>query len=83
MVSSVWAYGSGGGAPGNYDFRVYLSGYPVVCDGQTWGYVNVSDANYNVIAASVLSAKAAGYSITMYIAEDANGYCHIDAMLLN
>lgn len=38
-----------GGAPGNHDFRVHLSGSPTMCSGAidpSWAYINVSDPNY-------------------------------------
>jgi hypothetical protein len=76
-VGTVETVGSGAGAPGNLDFRVQLSGNPVICNGQIFAYVNLSDANYNAMVANILGAKAAGWGVTLNVAQDATGYCQL------
>jgi hypothetical protein len=49
QIGQVLVTGSADGAPGIEDFRVFLTGNPVICNGNTWAYVNISDANYNAI----------------------------------
>jgi hypothetical protein len=76
-VGAVSVVGSGGGAPQNYDFRVSLTGNPVICNGQTWAYVNIADANYDEIIANILSAKTLAATVTLYWTQVSTGYCQI------
>jgi hypothetical protein len=80
QVGTVEPIGSGAGAPGAYDFRVYLIGNPVVCNGNTWAYINTTDANYQALVASLLMAKAIGSSVSFAIAQDSAGYCQLAYM---
>ncbi len=57
--------------------RVYLAGNPVICNGQPWAYVNMSDANYSAITAGILAAKASGGVSTIYGTQDSQGYCQL------
>jgi hypothetical protein len=79
-VGTITLVGSGTGAPGAYDFRVSLVGNPVICNGQIWAYINVTDANYSAITASILEAKAMGAPIQLYYTQGSDGYCLIDWM---
>jgi hypothetical protein len=79
-VSTVATLGSGSGAPGGLDFRVYLTGNPAFCSGNTWAYLNVTDANYSAIVASILSARAMGATITIYWIIGTSGYCQISSV---
>jgi hypothetical protein len=74
-IGTVLVVGSAAGS--SQDFRVYLAGNPVICNGQIWAYVNIADANYNAIVANILAARAMGASITLYWVQQANGYCEI------
>ena len=80
QVGAVEIVGSGSGAPGNFDFRVYIAGGAVVCNGQTWAYVNTTDANYNAIVANILSARALGAQVTLNWIQSSSGYCQIGYM---
>jgi hypothetical protein len=75
QIGTAFVVGSAAGA--SQDFRVYLAGNPVICNGQTWAYVNIADPNYNAIVANILAARAMGASITLYWAQQTNGYCEI------
>jgi hypothetical protein len=56
-----------GGAPGNYDVRVYLTGYPIMCSGGAeWAYLNSTDANYNTLSAALMMAKATGSNVRVF-----------------
>ena len=77
QVSFILVVASGAGAPGNYDFRVSLVGGQVICNGQTWAYVNANDANYNGISANILSSRALGIPVTLYWNQDSSGSCQI------
>ncbi|HZT01163.1 MAG TPA: hypothetical protein VFA39_02725 [Steroidobacteraceae bacterium] len=72
--------GGGAGAPGNFDFRIFLIGNPVICAGQTWTYINGTEANYNTLVAATLSAKASGGAVTLHVDPDTQGFCHIEYM---
>lgn len=79
-VVRVESIGSVGQAPGNYDFRVYIENQSVVCSGTadtSWGYVNVTDANYKGIMATILTAYTAGKTVTIFSNKNASGYCQI------
>lgn len=79
-VTQFETVGSAGSAPGNYDFRVHLDAQVPICPGAidtTWGYVNVSDANYKGIMASILMAYALGKTVTLFTTKSAGGYCQI------
>lgn len=81
QVATVEIVAGGGGAPGNGDFRVYLSGSLVQCNGQTWSYVNATDPNYKGILGGILTARASGLPVTLYVSQDSSGYCLIDFMM--
>lgn len=77
QVGMLEIVGGGAGAPGNYDLRVFLQGYPVQCNGQNWSYVNVTDANYKGLLAGLLSAKATSSPVVLYINQDSGGFCQL------
>jgi hypothetical protein len=83
QVGTVETLGSGAGAPNNLDFRIYLVGNPVICNGNSWAYINTTDANYQALVANLLTAKAAGFSVTLAISQDGSGYCQIAYMFMN
>lgn len=61
--------GSTGGAPGNFDFRIYISGGPLMCTGAAqsgWAYVNSTDANYKALVSMLLTAYVMGKNVTVY-----------------
>lgn len=78
QVGTVYVIASAGGAPGLYDFRVFLAGNPVICNGNAFAYVNTSDANYSTIVANVLSARALGATLNIAWTQQSNTYCLID-----
>jgi len=78
QIGDLFTVASGGGAPGNYDFRVYFVGSPVICNGQPWAYVNIGDANYAAIMANILAARASGATVLLNWTQQANGYCQIN-----
>lgn len=82
-IISLWTVGAAGGAPGNYDFRVYLSGYPVFCNGQTWVYLNSTEANYSAMVSNLMEAKALGSNVTLYFQQDSTGFCHLSLVTVN
>ena len=82
-IASLLIVGSGSGAPGNYDLRVFLSGNVVVCNGQPWAYINTTDANYNAITAAAMTAKATGGTVTLYVSQDGAGYCQLAYIMIN
>jgi hypothetical protein len=75
QIGTALVVGSAAGA--SQDFRVYLAGNPVICNGQTWAYVNTGDYNYNAIVANILAARAVGATITLYWVQQTNGLCQI------
>jgi hypothetical protein len=79
-VGAITVLGSGSGAPGGLDFRVNLMGNPEFCNGYTWGYVNVTDANYGTIVASILSARTSGATINIVWIVGSTGYCQISSV---
>ncbi|GLQ99124.1 hypothetical protein [Dyella mobilis] len=82
-ISQINGVGGLGGAPGNYDIRVYLAGQSTICPGAvdpTWGYINVSDPNYKGLLAMLLTAQASGKTVTLYTNKDSTGYCQIAYM---
>ena len=76
-VSRVWFVGGASQAPGNYDFRVFLQGNSIQCNGQNWSYVNVTDPNYKGVVAGILAARAANISVILHVIQDGAGYCQI------
>ncbi len=79
-VSQIDAVAGAGGAPGNYDFRVFLVGNPTLCAAPNqpyWAYVNTNDANYKTITSLVTVALLTGKTIVLHAAPAANGYCQI------
>ncbi|MFL6600230.1 MAG: hypothetical protein ACJ8R9_02785 [Steroidobacteraceae bacterium] len=64
-----------------YPLRVYITNGPsAFCGGSAnnWGYLTVSETNYNATVAALLSAKATGSTVDLYMTRDASGYCHIE-----
>jgi hypothetical protein len=82
QVGDIETVGSGGGAPGNYDFRVFLTSGGVICNGQNWAYINTSDANYSALLASILSAKALGSTVTLYT-NPVGAFCQLAYVVIN
>jgi hypothetical protein len=46
QIGTILVVGSADGAPGVEDFRVHLAGTPIICNGNTWAYINTTDVNY-------------------------------------
>lgn len=72
--------GSIGGAPGNFDLRVFLDNKSAVCPGAVdpaWGYINSNDANYKGLMALLLTAYTSGKTVTLYTIKGSMGYCQI------
>lgn len=73
-----------GGAPGNYDARVYLNGVSSFCPGATdatWAYLNSSDQNYKSILAAMMFAYGAWKTLVVYAEPITSGsatFCRID-----
>jgi hypothetical protein len=67
----------------NYGIRVYLSSGVPMCTGSTnyWGFLNNTDSNYNAYVAAIMSAKATGSRITLYMTNE-GGFCHIGYLVL-
>ncbi len=63
-------------AEGNYHLRA--NGLPAAanCPG-SWAYINQSDSGSKEYMASLLLAYALGKQVSLYVAPDTNGYCHI------
>ncbi len=76
-VGTLEVIGSGAGAPGNLDFRFYLAGNPVICNGQPWAYINTTDANYSALVSSLMLAKSLGSTVSFYVNQDSQGYCQL------
>lgn len=79
-ISRLDGVGGSAGAPGNYDFRVYLKGVTTsFCNssGNNWGYINSDDANYKGLVALLTMAYATGKTVTLYTTKAASGYCQI------
>ena len=83
QVGAVEIVGSGASAPGNYDFRVYLVGTPIICNGEPWVYINTNDANYNALVASILTAKSLGSTVNFFWTQASNGFCQLDYIVVN
>jgi hypothetical protein len=61
---------------GNYVFRVYASG--AMCGNtNTWAYLNPTDTGYTTSVATLMMAKTAGLTVTIYSNQDSTGLCHI------
>jgi hypothetical protein len=82
QVGNIEIIGPGGGAPGNYDFRVFLTTGGVICNGQNWAYLNTGDANYSALVASILSAKALGSTVTLYV-NLVGAYCQLAYVVID
>jgi len=82
QVGIIATVGSGAGAPGNYDFRVYLATGEVICNGMNWAYLNTTDANYSALVASVLMAKGVGSAVTLYF-NQVGAYCQLSWLTIN
>ena len=63
----------------NYAFRIDLQGAPALCgNANTWAFIDSTTPNYNAYVATILAAKAAGDTVTVYSNRDAGtGYCRI------
>jgi len=74
LISSIFV-----SPPGNYYFRVYgLPSQAALCpNGPTWAFVKLSDPGYQVYIASLMEAYATGTPVSVHVAGDSNGYCHI------
>jgi hypothetical protein len=83
QVGTVEILTSAAGAPGNFDLRIYFVTGGVICNGQTWAYINTSDNNYAATAAGVLTAKSSGMTVTLNIVQDTQGYCQLAAFWIN
>ena len=81
-VGNLDVVGSAGGAPGNYDFRIFLTTNAVICNGQTWAYINATDGNYNALVASILAAKTTGGIVTLYV-NPVGAYCQLVFVVIN
>jgi hypothetical protein len=81
-VGNLDVVGSGGNAPGNYDFRIFLTTNQVICNGQTWAYINATDANYGALVASILEAKATCGVVTLYV-NPVGAYCQLAFVIIN
>ena len=62
--------------------RVYLSGALCGTGSANWAYVNTTDVNYSLYAATILSAQAQGLQIIVYANKDSNGYCQMGYLSL-
>jgi hypothetical protein len=66
---------------GNYAFRIWLGGAPVMCSGgHHWAYVDGTNSNYKVLVSTLLMARARGDSVTAFTLNDASGnnFCRIE-----
>lgn len=71
------------GEPGNAEFRVMLTGGPLLCTGgANWAYINTSDSNYSTAVVAIM-AKAQGASVVLYTIKDTQSYCHIGYVIIN
>lgn len=64
---------------GNYEFRVYVGGVSAnACGANTpaWGYLNQTDANYQLYASVVLTAYTTARDVTVYLTK-IGGFCRI------
>ena len=79
-IHQLDAVASSGGAPGAYDFRVYLVGNPNMCSGggtnPGWAYINSNDANFKGVVSILELAFATGKSATIY-SNLVSGQCQI------
>ncbi|MEO9601261.1 hypothetical protein [Parasphingorhabdus sp.] len=67
----------------NYDFRVYLEGFPGLCTaGHTWAFINTGDTNYETIASALMLAYSTGKTVTIYTNDSTSGYCKIGYVVL-
>jgi len=82
QVGNIETVGSGGGASGNYDFRVFLATGEVICNGQNWAYLNTTDANYSALVAHVFLAKGLGLPVTLYV-NQVGAYCQLAYLVTN
>jgi hypothetical protein len=62
--------------PGVQAFRVYMTNVSVMCGSSNWAFLSVTDSNYNAMAATLLSAKLTGSSVTLFLTLEGS-YCHI------
>lgn len=78
-LAFVDAVGGAGGAPDGLDLRIGLVGKPALCTGTTphYAYLNITDPNYKLIAALLISAFSTGQDITIISRNGANGACQI------
>jgi hypothetical protein len=76
-IGQLEGVGSAGGAPGNYDLRIYLEGKPDICPGGKWAYINSNEANYQGMFSLILMAQTTGRNVTLYTVKAQNGYCQL------
>jgi hypothetical protein len=76
---------------GNADTRVYLVGYPAMCNAPGvpdagWAFINSNNPNYKGILANILTAYALGKTVTFYSNKSSAtppvGYCEIGYMVM-
>jgi hypothetical protein len=79
-IGQLEGVGSAGGAPGNYDLRIYLAGKSDICVGATdpkWAFINSNEANYQGMLSLILMAQTTGRNVTLYTVKAQNGYCQL------
>ena len=80
QISQLDGVSGAGGVPNNNDLRVYLTGNAASLCGSgsmSWGFVNLSDANFKGLLAMLLVAQAGGKSVTVYMNAVSGGFCQI------
>jgi hypothetical protein len=68
--------------PGVQAFRVYMTNVSVMCGSNNWAFLSVTDSNYNAMAATLLSAKLSGSTVTLFLTIDGS-YCHIGDIVVS
>jgi len=79
-IGQIHGVGSAGGAPGNFDLRIFLEGNPDLCAGATdpkWAFINSNEANYQGMLSLILMAQTTGRNVTLYTVKAQNGYCQL------
>lgn len=79
-ISKIDGVGGSGGAPGNFDIRVYIKEKPSFCAGApdpSWAYINANDPNYKALLAMLLIAQTTSKTVTLYTTKDSGRYCQI------
>lgn len=72
----------------NYGFRIYLKEATASLCGNShlWAYLNDTDSNYSIYVSTLLAAKAAQQTVTVYSNrkdDKQDGYCHIGHIQVN